>query len=441
MAARKPGVAATTKPGVAATTEPDAVATTKLDAAVTTQPDAAATSKPDVRPRTGAALETDSPLQFPHYETVALVLQGGGALGSYQAGVYEGLDEAGVVPGWIAGISIGALNTAIIAGNAPGRRVAALKEFWNTICQPASSPPIWPFFEQTLFNTNDEVRKMFARWSATSALLEGQKGFFVPRFPPPMGSVPTDPRKVSYYDTTPLKATLERLCDFDRINSGETRVSVGAVNVGTGNFVYFDNTKMTLRAEHFMASGALPPGFAAVEIDGEYYWDGGLVSNTPLSEVLQTTPRRDTLAFQVDLWSAVGDVPTTMGAINERAKDIQYSSRTRMVTDVLSRSQLFRKAMREVLEKVPEDVRKTDRWCVLAEELACSKRYNVVHLIYHDKEYETDFRDFQFGTPTMLEHWKSGLDDIRHTLRQPGWLDLPDNGTGFVTHDIHRRNE
>jgi len=413
------------------------------------KPGVAATSKPDARPRTGAALETDSPFQLPTYETVALVLQGGGALGSYQAGVYEGLDEAGVVPGWIAGISIGALNTAIIAGNAPGQRVARLKEFWNTICQPASSPPLWPFFEQTwplfeqaLFNTTDEVRKMFARWSATSALLEGQKGFFVPRFPPPMTGAPTDPRNVSYYDTTPLKATLERLCDFDRINSGETRVSVGAVNVGTGNFVYFDNTKMTLRAEHFMASGALPPGFAAVEIDGEFYWDGGLVSNTPLSEVLQTTPRRDTLAFQVDLWSAVGDVPTTIGAINERAKDIQYSSRTRMVTDVLSRSQLFRRAMGEVLKNVPEDVRKTDKWCVLAEELACRKHYNVVHLIYQDKEYEGDFKDFQFGTPTMLEHWDSGLDDIRHTLKQPGWLDLPDNdGAGFVTHDIHRRRE
>jgi NTE family protein len=397
------------------------------------------------RSRAGAAVQNGQQnghnghkLHIPAYETVALVLQGGGALGSYQAGVYQGLDEAGVVPGWVAGISIGALNTAIIAGNAPGNRVARLKEFWTTICQPASSPPLWPFFEQTLFNTTDEIRKMFATWSATTALLEGQKGFFVPRFPPPLPTVPGPPQVASYYDTTPLKATLERLCDFDRINSGETRVSVGAVNVGTGNFVYFDNTKMTLRAEHFMASGALPPGFAAVEIDGEFYWDGGLVSNTPLSEVLQTTPRRDTLAFQVDLWSAIGDVPTNVGAVGERAKDIQYSSRTRMVTDSLSRSQQFRRVMREVLEHVPEEIRNHDKWCKFAQELACSKRYNIVHLIYRDKEYETDFKDFQFGMPTMLEHWESGLEDIQHTLKQPGWLDLPENDTGFVTHDIHR---
>jgi NTE family protein len=394
---------------------------------------------PGVHARTGAALHTGHTQHLPPYETVALVLQGGGALGSYQAGVYEGLEEAGVVPGWIAGISIGALNTAIIAGNAPGERIAALKEFWTTICQPASSPPLWPFFEQTLFHTTDDIRKMFAQWSASSALLEGQKGFFVPRFPPPLTMVPGDPQNTSYYDTAPLKATLERLCDFDRINSGETRVSVGAVNVGTGNFVYFDNTKMILRAEHFMASGALPPGFAAVEIDGEYYWDGGLVSNTPLSEVLETTPRRDTLAFQVDLWSAVGEVPVTIGSVGERTKDIQYSSRTRMVTDTLSRTQQFRRLMREVLDKVPEDIRNTDKWCKFAQEIACSKRYNIVHLIYCDKAYETDFRDFQFGMPTMLEHWESGLDDIRDTLAQPGWLDLPENDAGFVTHDIHRR--
>lgn len=399
-------------------------------------------TQPGVRPRTGAPQKLDGhaghTVHLPAYETVALVLQGGGALGSYQAGVYEGLHEVGIVPGWIAGISIGALNTAIIAGNAPENRVARLREFWETICEPPHTNALLPFFERTLFNTTDDMRKLLANLSAASAIQNGQKGFFIPRFPPPLPNVPGDPTLASYYDTAPLKATLERLCDFDRINSHETRVSVGAVNVGTGNFCYFDNTKMTLGAEHFMASGALPPGFPAIEIDGQFYWDGGLVSNTPLSEVLQTSPRRDTLAFQVDLWSALGDVPTHVGAIGERAKDIQYSSRTRMVTNNLSRSQHYRRVLREVLEKVPAEIRQTDAWCKLAEEIGCNKHYNIVHLIYRDKAYETEYKDFQFGAPTMREHWDSGLDDIRDTLKQDNWLDMPNGDSGFITHDIHR---
>jgi len=245
------------------------------------------------------------------------------------------------------------------------------------------------------------------------------------------------PQAASYYDTAPLKATLESLCDFDRINSREMRVSVGAVNCGTGNFAYFDNTHTTLRAEHFMASGALPPGFAAVEIDGQYYWDGGLMSNTPLYEVMQTTPRRDTLAFQVDLWSAIGPVPDSITDVQGRMKDIQYSSRTRLVTDMLQRSQRFRHVLREVLDRVSPDQR-DDPWCKLAEDLSCSKRYNVIHLIYRQKEYEGHYKDFQFGLSTMREHWQSGLDDIRHSLSQPDWLAMPDNDAGFVTHDIHR---
>ena len=371
------------------------------------------------------------------WETIALTLQGGGALGAYQAGVYQGLAEAGIEPDWIAGISIGALNTALIAGNPPELRVARLREFWETICQPAFSVPLPGFVEHALFNSGEPLRKAFTAMQAAGALVEGQKGFFVPRFPPPLPQASGHPEKASYYDTKPLKATLERLCDFDRINSGETRVSIGAVNVGSGNFVYFDNTTTTLRPEHFMASGALPPGFAAVEIDGEYYWDGGLMSNTPLYEVIATTPRRDTLAFQVDLWSALGPVPDSIADVQGRMKDIQYSSRTRMVTDLLQRSQRFRHALREVLDRVAPEHR-DDPWVRLADELACSKKYNVIHLIYRQKEYEGHYKDFQFGLSTMLEHWESGLRDIRRSLEQPDWLARPDNDAGFITHDIHR---
>ncbi|MFM0101309.1 patatin-like phospholipase family protein [Paraburkholderia nemoris] len=376
-------------------------------------------------------------LQLPNYETVALMLQGGGALGAYQAGVFQGLYEAGIEPNWLAGISIGALNTAIIAGNPPEKRVDRLLQFWETICQPAFGPPLPAFIEHALFNSSEAVRKAFTATQAMGAIVEGQKGFFVPRFPPPLPTVSGPPQLASYYDTTPLKATLEALCDFDRINSGEMRVSVGAVNCGTGNFAYFDNKHTKLRPEHFMASGALPPGFAAVEIDGQYYWDGGLMSNTPLYEVIQTTPRRDTLAFQVDLWSAVGPVPDNITDVQGRMKDIQYSSRTRLVTDMLQRSQRFRHVLREVLDRVPADQR-DDPWCKLADDLSCSKRYNVIHLIYRQKEYEGHFKDFQFGLSTMREHWSSGLEDIRQSLAQPDWLDMPDNDAGFVTHDIHR---
>ncbi|WP_027803061.1 DUF3734 domain-containing protein [Paraburkholderia dilworthii] len=376
-------------------------------------------------------------VQLPDYETIALTLQGGGALGAYQAGVFQGLHEAGIEPDWLAGISIGALNTAIIAGNPPEKRVERLLQFWETICQPAFGLPLPAFIEHAFFNSSDAVRKAFTATQAIGALVEGQKGFFVPRFPPPLPTVSGPPQAASYYDTAPLKATLESLCDFDRINSREMRVSVGAVNCGTGNFAYFDNTHITLRAEHFMASGALPPGFAAVEIDGQYYWDGGLMSNTPLYEVVQTTPRRDTLAFQVDLWSAIGPVPDSITDVQGRMKDIQYSSRTRLVTDMLQRSQRFRHVLREVLDRVSPDQR-DDPWCKLAEDLSCSKRYNVVHLIYRHKEYEGHYKDFQFGLSTMREHWQSGLEDIRHSLSQPDWLAMPDNDAGFVTHDIHR---
>jgi NTE family protein len=385
-----------------------------------------------------APVPETGPIKLPPYKTIALMLQGGGALGAYQAGVYQGLNEAGIHPNWIAGISIGALNTAIIAGNAPEQRVSRLLEFWETICQPAYLPPLLPFVEHAFFNSTDEIRKAFTAMQAVGALVEGQKGFFVPRFPPPSPLAAGHPGEASYYDTRPLKETLERLCDFDRINSQETRVSVGAVNVATGNFAYFDNTRMQLRAEHFIASGALPPGFPAVEIDGEFYWDGGLMSNTPLYEIAQATPRRDTLAFQVDLWSARGPVPDSIVDVMGRVKDVQYSSRTRLVTDTMQRSQRFRHVLREVLDRVPADVRKSDPRCKAAEDLACSTRYNVIHLIYRHKEYEGHYKDYQFGLSTMQEHWESGHLDIRRTLERREWLEMPNNEAGFITHDIHR---
>ncbi|WP_409079870.1 DUF3734 domain-containing protein [Pusillimonas sp. SM2304] len=375
---------------------------------------------------------------LPPYETIALVLQGGGALGAYQAGVFQGLQEAGIEPSTLSGISIGALNTAIIAGNPPETRLARLREFWETICQPNFGISLDPFFEQSLFNLNDTVRQTLSALHAGSALLNGQKGFFQPRFPPAPTQMPGDPATASYYDTSALKDTLERLCDFDRINAQTQQVSVGAVNVRTGNFVYFDNTRIKLRAEHFMASGALPPAFAAVEIDGEYYWDGGLVSNTPLTQVLDSRPLRDTLVFQVDLWSARGQPPANMSEVSDRIKDIRYSSRTRMVTEQLRWSQYLRHLLQHLLDEIPADVRDSNMYCRMAQDLACGKRYNVIHLIYRNQPYEKHYKDFQFGLATMRGHWNSGLQDIRQTLADPQRLAMPENASGFVTHDVHR---
>jgi len=252
---------------------------------------------------------------------VGLVLQGGGALGSYQAGVYEALASSEYMPDWVAGISIGAINAAIIAGNAPKDRVHRLRRFWEEITAPTK---LWPQATGAL--------AAWQRWtSAVMAISFGQPGFFNPS-----AWSPSD-KQISYYSTSALKATLERLVDFDRINAeNEMRLSVGAVNVETGDFTYFDSREMTIRVEHVMASGALPPGFPPVEIDGEQYWDGGLFSNTPLQYMVDYYPRRSRVIFQVDLFPAhAHHRPTNLDEVNERDKDIRYAGRTRLATNTL----------------------------------------------------------------------------------------------------------
>lgn len=376
-------------------------------------------------------------LEIPAYETVALVLQGGGALGSYQAGVYQGLHEAGIQPNWFSGISIGALNAAILGGNAPEKRLERLREFWETICQSALVPAFPVIGNLATLLGQGDIRGLAGAWSAARTITEGQRGFFVPRMPPPFLTFADGPAATSFYDTAPLKETLERLVDFDRINSKEVRVSVGAVDIETGNFEYFDNANRKLCAEHFMASGALPPGFPAIEIDGKHYWDGGLVSNTPLMEVLTHPPRRDTLAFQVDLWSSKGLLPKTLLDVAERQKDIQFSSRTRLVTAVAGEMQRLRNALRQVIEKLPPELQH-DAEVDAVRDLSCSKVYNIVHLIYKDKQFETNNKDYEFSPLSMQEHWSEGLDDIRRTLQHPEWLARPSMSKSVVTHDVHR---
>ena len=380
------------------------------------------------------------PVALPPYETVALVLQGGGALGAYQGGVFEGLQEAGIPLSRLAGISIGALNTAIIAGNAPERRLERLRAFWETICQP--NMPLMalpPLVEQSIFDMNDAAKQWLGHLNASRAIFDGQRGFFQPRIPAPVFSfMHNAPTETSYYRIDALKDTLEQFCDFDRVNHSDLHVSVGAVNVRKGNFVYFDNQNTRLRAEHFMASGALPPAFPPVEIEGEYYWDGGLVSNTPLSDVLQQRPMRDTLVFQVDLWSARGAAPTNMGEVSDRMQDIRYSSRTRFVTEHFRQSQQLRHLLWRMLQDIPEDIRQRADYAKLAEHVSTAKRYNIIHLIFRNQPYDLHYKDHQFGLASVREHWQRGLEDIRKTLADPARLAMPDVDIGFVTHDVHR---
>jgi NTE family protein len=342
-------------------------------------------------------------------ETIrVLVLQGGGALGSYQAGVFEALAAEGLEPSWVAGISIGAVNAALIAGNPPERRVEALREFWRLASdgpQVDLGPGLWP------------LRAAQSQMNALGTMVFGVNGFFTPRSPPPQLQPPGTTGALSYYDTAPLKATLERLVDFDRINSGETRFSVGAVNVTNGNFIYFDNTQQKIRPEHIMASGALPPGFPPIEIDGEYYWDGGLVSNTPLDYVLDEETVRNLLIFQVDLFPAVGAMPRTLIEAAEREMDIRYSSRTRLNTDTALRIRHARRLVRRVLAQLPEEVAKGPAAVELAR-LAVENALTVVHLIYRRQSYEGSAKDYEFSRSTMLEHWSAGVAAVTRSMKE-----------------------
>jgi NTE family protein len=239
----------------------------------------------------------------------------------------------------------------------------------------------------------------------------------------------------SFYDTGHLKATLEQLIDFDRINANRMRFSVGAVNVRSGNFVYFDSTTHTIGPEHIMASAALPPGFPAVEIDGEHYWDGGSVSNTPLQWIVDSHPHHDTLTFQVDLWNARGELPRTLAEVATRQKEIQYSSRTRAGTDNFKYVQRLRRAMADLFEKLPEDLQNSPE-AQLLRPAVDHKAHNIVHLIYRARNYEGHSKDYDFSRTSMEEHWSAGYHDAVRTLRHPEVLERPTNHEGVFTFDL-----
>ncbi|MGD9924606.1 MAG: patatin-like phospholipase family protein, partial [Pseudorhodoplanes sp.] len=349
---------------------------------------------------------THSPARPSSYDKqVALVLQGGGALGSYQAGVYEALASSEYMPDWVAGISIGAINAAIIAGNAPEMRVERLRRFWEDITAPTA---FWP----------SELSGPLAMWQqragALAALTFGQPGFFAPRALPDWLSLQ---KPTSYYSTHALRGTLERLIDFDRINhSKDIRFSVGAVNVRTGTLAYFDSEKIKIRPEHVMASAALPPGFPSIEIDGEHYWDGGLVSNTPLQYALDYYPRRSRLCFQVDVFHSHGHLPNNLEDVSEREKDIRYSSRTRVSTDAFQQKHDVRHAINELYKLLPDEIAGTEQAKRLFA-FGCVTEMDIVQLIYRPLDAQGQSKDYEFSRSTMKARWKQGFLDAATTLR------------------------
>jgi NTE family protein len=360
------------------------------------------------------------------YDHEILLLQGGGALGAYHAGVYEGLAEAGLVPTWTVGVSIGAITAALIAGNPPSRRVARLREFWDRISGYApNSVPVG--FEA--------LRPIFNFLSAGAVATFGAPGFFVPRMPPPYLATSGGPASTSLYDTEPLRRTLEELVDFDLINRGKMRLSLGAVNVRTGQSIYFDSAKMRIGAEHVMASGALPPGFAAVEIDGEHYWDGGIVSNSPLTHVWDEKPLTTALIVQVDLFKANGEMPTNLDQVLERHKDIQYSSKQRFTAERVQELGELRGALMSLLDKLPAKL-KADADAKRLASLCDKREWTLARLVNQRLPNVSQTKDYEFSRATVKEHWSAGLEDVRRAATHQDWMRPSLRAQGLQIHDL-----
>ena len=271
-------------------------------------------------------------------------------------------------------------------------------------------------------------------------LVQGQPGFFAPRHPTPWFSFAGAQSATSYYDSAPLGETLEELVDFSLLNEKRTRFSVGAVNVLSGNFAYFDNQHETIGPEHVMASGALPPALPMVKIGTDHFWDGGIVSNTPLQYILDQDDPLNTLIFQVDLFSARGVLPRDIQDVMARHKDIMYSSRTRYNTDVYRRIHTWKARLHAALQKISDD-RLSDDERRLREELASLPEITILQLIYQQKAYEGHAKDYEFSGTSMREHWQSGYEDTKRTLKKQEWLRMPVEGAGIVVHDVHRESD
>jgi NTE family protein len=362
------------------------------------------------------------------FDHTILLLQGGGALGAYQAGAYEGLVEAGIAPDWVVGISIGGINAALIAGNPPGRRVERLREFWDRVSEHAPLiPPPWL----------NSVRPTLNQLSSTAAALYGVPGFFSPRLPPPPIYNPdgNPPEAMSFYDTEPLRSTLEELVDFDLINREKVRLSLGVVNVSTGKSIYFDNQQTRIGPDHVRASGALPPGFPPVVIEGEHYWDGGILCNSPMLYVLNDLPRMCALLVQVDIFMAEGELPRDMDEVLRREKDIRLASKTLFNTNYIRELLEMRTALKELLPKLPASlkdepsVRKLAPLCDIGE-------MTIARLTNRGLSHSGHTKGYDFSRATVNELWATGLDDVRHSVARIERMRPRELGSGIRVYDL-----
>jgi NTE family protein len=354
---------------------------------------------------------------------VVLVLQGGGALGSYQAGVYQALQEAGVEPDWIVGTSIGAINASLIAGNAPQNRLARLIEFWNGVQRTHGWDlrGVLPGFADKL--------------SYWTTLARGIPGFFTPNPLAHAGdSYPLGADRAGYYSTAPLEATLAELIDFDLINQGNPRLTIGAAHVRTSQMTYFDSRRCKLDVKHIMASGALPPAFPAVRVDGELYWDGGILSNTPTEVVLDDDPRRDSLIFTVHLWNPVGAEPGTMAEVLNRHKDVQYSSRIASQITRHQQAHRLRHVINELAARLPDAERDRPEVRELMG-YGCQTWMHVVQLLAPQLDREDHTKDVDFSPSGIQRRWDAGYAHTKAVLAREPWVGQFDPLSGVILHE------
>src|SRR5215471_15994007 len=354
---------------------------------------------------------------------VVLVLQGGGALGAYQGGVYQALHEAGIEPDWLIGTSIGAINASIISGNRPEDRLERLQEFWRRV----QGNGVWGAFPAWR-----GVADAFSSWTT---LVTGIPGFFETNLPAFLGAqVPLGADHAGYYSTEPLRHTLEQLVDFELINSGHPRLTVGAAHVRTSMMHYFDSKEMEIAPAHVMASGALPPAFPAVRIDDELYWDGGILSNTPTEAVFDDNPRKNSLIFAVHLWNPSGTEPATMADVLNRHKDVQYSSRIASHIARQQQAHRLRHVINQLVAKLPEEQRKTEAVRELAS-YGCPTRMHVVRLLAPQLECETHTKDIDFSPAGIMQRWDAGYVHTKAVLERKPWIGEFDPLSGVVLHE------
>lgn len=373
-------------------------------------------------------MKTDIKKNPKNKRRVALVLQGGGALGAYQAGIYEALHENDLAPDWVVGTSIGAINAALIAGNPHETRIERLHAFWDRVAHRDSVD---------MERVPDETRHLNTLLATVDATLRGVPGFYSPRLFGlfPLG-LPVPPESASFYDTAPLSKTLSELIDFDYLNgAGNIRLTVNAVKVTSGQLVSFDSMKQTIGVEHVMASGALPPGFPPIRIEGELYWDGGLYSNTPLETVLNDTPQVDTLCFMVDLWNATGPEPTSLEHVQTRQKDIMYASRSKRHIEAYLQTHQLQHTVRELYERLPDKLKTKDDKELMAA-LASDSTIHIVRLPYGGQDWNMASKDINFSKGSLDWRWQQGYGDATRAIQQAGWLSDSRAHTGIVVHDI-----